>query len=782
MSSSINNSNQQQTSNNSLQAKSVFKVLSKEEEEQRKNNSIQRAKNQLKHKKKFKRRDLKSDQNSELNVGRGGRNQMHNPEHNEDNEYNGKELNMNSDDDDQDQERMLEQMEIAKISQNYHGSRKNREKHKKKFENDDDADSDCEMRELMKDENCNPMAVEEFQMNGVRGIAYAAYQNEEITDFYKWNDMEGLNKKHPEDLELLEEISKSRAEPVMINEYDYECIKSDEEEDDELAFMGRFKAENLLYNVKKEIKIDYQESEDLAHFQTKSNYDQIQKLKNEKSMNQTLKPSLPVLNLGFNEHSTATQKSNQGNQQVINLNASVISNNSSSVSTDCSSSRSSLKKELPPKQTPNLQKQPNLLTNEISLNSSSNLTEISKQAGCAIQKISLPSDLMINKLTAQGQTLPVENYEEWKNDVRKNYASNFMSSGATIRINEDHVEKQREKGVFNNQLEADEPIDDNEQKSLFFQKSMAEFQDEMGSHSSATKEFTSLKHFKLKQQRHQPIKRDAVEACFERDLEVFRITKNFRRCLRWMIQKGMLPESRRCPCCDHQMRIINCHSKVKDGVLFKCSRLECRDVRISIREGTIFDQNHMTLMEILRCKRIQCTLDIQRPQGIQLALAAVYLGHFGRAVEIDESKFTHHTKGGVKSKVWVLGFYERGTKDVRAFVMKDRNDVSCIQLIRDNVEEGGEVYTDFWRGYNNCKDFYTHRVVNKAKYGYGTSEYQTTSRVESLWHILKRNIHTYSTIRASTLQRFLDEACWRIKFRTFTERNEFLLQLLNVTR
>ena len=54
----------------------------------------------------------------------------------------------------------------------------------------------------------------------------------------------------------------------MINEYDYEVIKSDEEnnEDDELAFMGRFKAENLLYNVKKEIKIDYKETNDIASF------------------------------------------------------------------------------------------------------------------------------------------------------------------------------------------------------------------------------------------------------------------------------------------------------------------------------------------------------------------------------------------------------------------------------------------------------------------------------------------------------------------------------------
>ncbi len=49
------------------------------------------------------------------------------------------------------------------------------------------------------------------------------------------------------------------------------------------------------------------------------------------------------------------------------------------------------------------------------------------------------------------------------------------------------------------------------------------------------------------------------------------------------------------------MRIINCHSKVKDGLVFKCTRLECRDIKISIREGTIFDTNHLTLMEILRC-------------------------------------------------------------------------------------------------------------------------------------------------------------------------------------
>jgi hypothetical protein len=67
-----------------------------------------------------------------------------------------------------------------------------------------------------------------------------------------------------------------------------------------------------------------------------------------------------------------------------------------------------------------------------------------------------------------------------------------------------------------------------------------------------------------------------------------------------MVAKGMLPDSRQCPVCGNTMRVINHHVRQKDGLIFKCSRLECRDVKINIREGTIFDQNHMTLMEILR--------------------------------------------------------------------------------------------------------------------------------------------------------------------------------------
>lgn len=70
-----------------------------------------------------------------------------------------------------------------------------------------DGDSDEEMRNLMcpDDTNDNPTdqaggTVEEFQLNGTRGVAFAAYQNEEITDFFIWNDKEAPDKKNRDQL------------------------------------------------------------------------------------------------------------------------------------------------------------------------------------------------------------------------------------------------------------------------------------------------------------------------------------------------------------------------------------------------------------------------------------------------------------------------------------------------------------------------------------------------------------------------------------------------------
>ena len=50
------------------------------------------------------------------------------------------------------------------------------------------------------------------------------------------------------------------------------------------------------------------------------------------------------------------------------------------------------------------------------------------------------------------------------------------------------------------------------------------------------------------------------------------------------------------------------------------------------------------------------------------------MGKFGRTIEIDESVFSKISVDGKREKVWVLGFYERETKESRAIYVKDRTE------------------------------------------------------------------------------------------------------------
>ena len=127
--------------------------------------------------------------------------------------------------------------------------------------------------------------------------------------------------------------------------------------------------------------------------------------------------------------------------------------------------------------------------------------------------------------------------------------------------------------------------------------------------------------------------------------------------------------------------------------------------------------------------------------------------------------------------MWVLGFYERGTKNIRAIYVKDRSQETLTQVILENVEQGAEIFTDFWRGYNLLSNFYNHRVINKVKKGSGTTEFETTNRVESMWSNIKRYLFLYSSFHGPHLQMYLDEAVWRIKNKQFSQRVEFLAQL-----
>ena len=59
------------------------------------------------------------------------------------------------------------------------------------------------------------------------------------------------------------------------------------------------------------------------------------------------------------------------------------------------------------------------------------------------------------------------------------------------------------------------------------------------------------------------------------------------------------------------------------------------------------------------------------------------LGLNGHSIEIDESVFSRNRETG--KKVWVLGFYERGTKNCRAIHVPDRIQETLTRVILEQV-------------------------------------------------------------------------------------------------
>ena len=102
---------------------------------------------------------------------------------------------------------------------------------------------------------------EDHMFNDQNGAALTAYQNEQITDYFHWNDNEGLQKKTQDQLQFLYEIDLEEPEQVMIDEIDrLEIVldSSDEEELSECRITGTkpmLAKREMLYNLKKEIKV-----------------------------------------------------------------------------------------------------------------------------------------------------------------------------------------------------------------------------------------------------------------------------------------------------------------------------------------------------------------------------------------------------------------------------------------------------------------------------------------------------------------------------------------------
>lgn len=151
-------------------------------------------------------------------------------------------------------------------------------------------------------------------------------------------------------------------------------------------------------------------------------------------------------------------------------------------------------------------------------------------------------------------------------------------------------------------------------------------------------------------------------------------------------------------------------------------------------------------------------------------------GKLGGEVEVDETMIGGKARNmhastrarrnvgrGGDDKTTVLGIIERGGR-VRTKVVPNRKKKTLQAEVRQNVEAGSAVFTDFLLSYEGLDADYTHQMVDHAiEYVNGNVH---TNTMENFWSLLKRSLHgTYVSVEPFHLFRYLDEQAFRFNNR-----------------
>ncbi len=218
---------------------------------------------------------------------------------------------------------------------------------------------------------------------------------------------------------------------------------------------------------------------------------------------------------------------------------------------------------------------------------------------------------------------------------------------------------------------------------------------------------------------------------------------------------------------------------------FKCC--ECGN-EIFPLSGSLFSGTHISVSSIFYAIYALTSLsglsteDLSNHIGVSykkthelaMKIRSVMWGNYDNkmtgVVEIDEvfvgsGATAHGNKGAKTKKQIVIGIYERGTKQVRLFHVKDRNRSTLTSLVTANVKEGSTIYTDSWLGYNGLGEFYTHETVDHTKREYVRGNV-TTNRIEGFWSVFKRNLRrSHVKITEKYLFAYINEAQFKFNNR-----------------
>jgi transposase-like protein len=271
---------------------------------------------------------------------------------------------------------------------------------------------------------------------------------------------------------------------------------------------------------------------------------------------------------------------------------------------------------------------------------------------------------------------------------------------------------------------------------------------------------------------------------------------NFAVALRW-------PNGVACPTCGSTELYFLATRR-----MWKCKNKHPKQ-QFSVKIGTIFEDSPIGLDKwftamwlIVNCKNGVSSWEIHRSIGVCQKTAwfmnhrlrmAIHTGSFDKLsgeVEADESfigglaRFMHADrraaaiKGtGGAGKTAVMGLLERhgpdGHSRVRTKIVPNVRRRTLHREIRDNVQEGSEMFTDALNSYRGLEPDYTHNVIDHAeRYVDGNIH---TNGMENFWSLLKRGIKgTYVSVEPFHLYRYLDEQVFRFNNRKTDDGERFV--------
>lgn len=235
--------------------------------------------------------------------------------------------------------------------------------------------------------------------------------------------------------------------------------------------------------------------------------------------------------------------------------------------------------------------------------------------------------------------------------------------------------------------------------------------------------------------------------------------------------------------------------------------------QFSVKVGTIFEDSPLKLSKWLPAMWMICgakngisSYELHRALGVTQKTAwfmlhrireAMRSGTFEKLqddVEVDETyiggkarnmhrhvkeKKIKGTGGAGSGKEIVVGMLERGGV-VRLSHVRQANRETLQTLVRNNVDQGCNLYTDAHRGYTGLSRDYAHGIVDHAvEYVSGNVH---TNGLENFWSLLKRTLGgTYVSVESFHLHRYLDEQAFRYNERRGNDAARFCAALRNVS-